>query len=249
VIARGAGPFGGGSGNAILIFALILIVFAYLQGGLPFPLQNAGRDPLAFVAFIVAIGLGITFHEFMHAYTAHRLGDDTARLLGRMTLDPRAHLDVFGSLLIVLIGFGYGKPVPVNESRLRNGRTGMAIVSLAGPFTNIVLATAVGLPIVAGAMPLFGGEYHEFLGRVATYNLLLGVFNVLPIPPLDGSKVVYGMLPARQAWAWRSYEQYGPFILLAILFLLPYLGVNLLRPLVFVPACFLADLVAGGCVP
>lgn len=246
MIARGAGPFGGG--NALPIFLLILLVYAFLTGGMASPIRSAGRDPLAFAAFIVAIALGITFHEYMHAWSAHRLGDDTGRLLGRLTLDPRAHLDLFGSVLIVLIGFGYGKPVPVNEARLRNGRTGLAIVSLAGPFTNIALATIVGLPIVAGATPLFGGEYLEFLGRVATYNLLLGVFNLVPIPPLDGSKVVYGLLPPQQAWAWRSYEQYGPFILLAILFILPYLRIDVLTPVVLVPACFLARLVAGGCV-
>jgi Zn-dependent protease len=184
----------------------------------------------------------------MHAYTAHRLGDDTGRLMGRLTLDPRAHLDLFGSLLIVLIGFGYGKPVPVNEARLRNGRLGVAMVSLAGPLTNVALATAVGIPIVAGASSLFGGDYETFLARVATYNLLLGIFNLVPVPPLDGSKVVYGFLPPQQAWAWRSYEQYGPFILLAMLFILPYLRIDVLTPLVIVPSCFLARLIVGGCV-
>lgn len=230
------------------LFILILLIYAFLTGGLAAPIRNASRDPLHFLAFVVAIGLGITFHEFMHAWTAHRFGDDTARLMGRMTLDPRAHLDLFGSLLIVLIGFGYGRPVPVNESRLANGRLGITLVSLAGPLTNVALAAAVGIPLVTGAAPLFGGAYDVFLARVATYNILLGVFNLVPVPPLDGSKVVYGLLPPRQAWAWRSYEQYGPFILLAILFILPYLRIDVLTPVVVVPSCFLARLLAGGCV-
>ncbi len=231
------------------IFILLLLLYAFLTGGLASPIRNASRDPLHFLAFAVAIGLGITFHEFMHAWTAHRFGDDTGRLMGRLTLDPRAHLDLFGSLLIVLIGFGYGKPVPVNEARLANGRLGIALVSLAGPLTNVALAAAVGIPLVTGASAgLFGGDYATFLARFATYNILLGVFNLVPVPPLDGSKVVYGLLPPQQAWAWRSYEQYGPFILLAILFILPYLRIDVLTPVVVVPSCFLARLLAGGCV-
>src|SRR5207237_7405175 len=113
------------------LFVLILLLLAFLTGGLASPIRNAANDPIGFVGFIVAIVLGITVHEFMHAFTAHRLGDDTGRLLGRMSLNPLAHLDAFGSLLLVLAGFGYGKPVPVNESRLQGGRSSCAAVALA----------------------------------------------------------------------------------------------------------------------
>lgn len=245
MIARGS-PFGGGM---FPIFILLLLLYAFFTGGVASPIRNASRDPLHFAAFVVAIGLGITFHEFMHAWTASRFGDDTGRLMGRLTLDPRAHLDLFGSLLIVLIGFGYGKPVPVNEGRLSNGRFGLALVSLAGPLTNIALAAAVGIPLVTGAAEPLGADYAAFLARVGTYNVFLGIFNLVPVPPLDGSKVVYGLLPPRQAWAWRSYEQYGPFILLAILFILPYLRIDVLTPLVVAPSCFIARILVGGCVP
>src|SRR5712692_7658211 len=115
---------------------LFLLIFGFINHSLVSPVQGAGQNPLRFVAFVVAIVLGITFHEFMHAYVAHRLGDDTARLMGRLTLNPLAHFDLFGTLFLLLLRFGYGKPVPVNEARLRGARMGGALVALAGPLTN-----------------------------------------------------------------------------------------------------------------
>jgi len=110
--------------NPLLILGLVLLAYGFISGGLVSPVQRAADDPVGFIAFVIAIILGITVHEFMHAYTAHRLGDDTARLLGRLSLNPMAHLDPFGTLLLVLAGFGYGKPVPFNESRLRTAMGG-----------------------------------------------------------------------------------------------------------------------------
>ena len=242
MVARGAGPFGG---NPFGILIIVLLLFYFFTGGLASPIQNASRDPVGFLGFIIAIALGITVHEFMHAWTAHRFGDDTARLMGRLTLDPRAHLDVFGALLIVLIGFGYGKPVPVNEARLSPGRIGMTLVSVAGPLTNIALAAIAAIPLRFGTADVFSGDYERILVSVVAFNCLLGVFNMLPIPPLDGSKVVYGLLPPKAAWTWRSYEQYGPFLLLAMLFLLPYMRIDVLGPLVVTPARFIATLLVG----
>ena len=237
------------------IFILLLLLYAVVTGGVAGPIRGILREPtdssawIGFVAFVVAIGLGITVHEFMHAWTAHRFGDDTGRLMGRMSVDPRAHLDLFGSLLIVLIGFGYGKPVPVNESRLTNGRLGIALVSLAGPLTNVALAAIAAIPLRSGAGDALtgavGDAYEQVLVGIVVFNCLLGVFNLLPIPPLDGSKVVYGLLPPQQAWAWRSYEQYGPFILLAVLFLLPYFRIDVLGPVVIAPASALAAFLVG----
>lgn len=226
------------------VLILVLLLFYFLTGGLASPIQNAGRDPLGFLGFIVAIVLGITVHEFMHAYTAHRMGDDTARHMGRLTLDPRAHLDLWGSLLIVLLGFGYGKPVPVNEGRLRSPMS-YALVALAGPLTNVALAAIVALPLRLGTADVIGGGYERLLGTIVLINCLLAIFNLIPIPPLDGSKVVYGLLPPRQQYAWRTYEQYGPFILLAVIFLLPYLRIDVLGPLVIGPAQALAQLLVG----
>jgi len=226
------------------VLILVLLLFYFLTGGLASPIQNAGRDPVGFIGFIVAVVLGITVHEFMHAYTAHRMGDDTARHMGRLTLDPRAHLDLWGSLLIVLLGFGYGKPVPVSEGRLRNPMA-YALVALAGPLTNVALAALFALPLRFGTADVIGGTYERVLASVVVINCLLAIFNLIPIPPLDGSKVVYGLLPPRQAYAWRTYEQYGPFILLAVIFLLPYLRIDVLGPLVIQPAYALAQLLVG----
>jgi Zn-dependent protease len=190
--------------NPLLIIGLVLLLYAFATGALVSPVQRAAQDPIGFVGFIVAILLGITVHEFMHAYAANRLGDDTARLMGRLSLNPMAHLDPFGTLLIVLAGFGYGKPVPFNESRLRS---------------------ALGVSAVA----------------LVLWNCVLAVFNLIPIPPLDGSNVVYGLLPPQQRFTWRSYQQYGPILLLLLLFF----GARILSTIVFGPAVFLARLLAG----
>ena len=214
--------------NPLLILGLVLLAYGFLRGGLVSPVQRAADDPVGFVAFIIAIVLGITVHEFMHAYTAHRLGDDTARLLGRLSLNPMAHLDPFGTLLLVLAGFGYGKPVPFNESRLRSAM-GVTFVALAGPLANLVLAALCAIPLRFSAASLLGGAYEEILTAIVLWNCVLAIFNLVPIPPLDGANVVYGLLPPRQQYSWRTYQQYGPFLLLFILLLAPALLVSLVR--------------------
>jgi len=234
---RGPGP---GSINPLLLIGLVLLAYAWLSGGLVAPIQRAAQDPIGFVGFVVAILLGITVHEFMHAYAANRLGDDTARLMGRMSLNPMAHLDPFGTLLIVLAGFGYGKPVPFNESRLRSAM-GVSAVALAGPFANLVLAALCAVPLRFGGANPLGGAYEDILGQIVLWNCVLAVFNLIPIPPLDGSNVVYGLLPPQQRFTWRSYQQYGPILLLLLLFF----GARVLSTVVFGPALFLARLFAG----
>jgi Zn-dependent protease len=225
----------------MLLIALVLLVLYFLTGSLQSPIQNAARDPIAFIAFIVAIVLGITVHEFMHAYAAHRLGDDTGRLMGRMTLNPMAHFDLFGTLLLVVAGFGYGKPVPFNESRLRS-TSAVALVALAGPAANFVIAALCAIPLRFGAADPFGGAYTEVLAFVVYFNCVLGIFNLVPIPPLDGSNVVYGLLPPRQQYAWRQFQQYGPMLLLLLLFV----GQRLLFQIVFGPAQALANILVGA---
>jgi len=234
---RGPGP---GSINPLLLIGLVLLAYAWLSGGLVAPIQRAAQDPIGFVGFVVAILLGITVHEFMHAYAANRLGDDTARLMGRMSLNPMAHLDPFGTLLIVLAGFGYGKPVPFNESRLRSAM-GVSAVALAGPFANLVLAALCAVPLRFGGANPLGGAYEDILGQIVLWNCVLAVFNLIPIPPLDGSNVVYGLLPPQQRFTWRSYQQYGPILLLLLL----VFGARVLSTVVFGPALFLARLFAG----
>ena len=243
MIARGLRGSGPGSTNPLLLIGLFILLFAFLNGTLVSPVQRAADDPIGFIAFIIAILLGITVHEFMHAYAATRLGDDTARLMGRLSLNPMAHLDPFGTLLIVLAGFGYGKPVPFNESRLR-AALGVSAVALAGPLANIVLAFVCALPLRFGGVDPLGGVYTEVLSQIVLWNCVLAVFNLIPIPPLDGANVVYGLLPPQQKYTWRSFQQYGPILLLLLLFF----GARILSTIVFQPALFLARLFIGGSV-
>ncbi|MDE3194264.1 MAG: site-2 protease family protein [Chloroflexota bacterium] len=221
--------------------ALVLLAVALITGNFAAPVRSLSTDPNQFVGFVVAIVLGITVHEFMHAYAAHRLGDDTARLMGRMSLDPRVHFDVFGTLLLVLAGFGYGKPVPVNYARLR-GAFGASVVALAGPVANFAIAAVAAIPLRYGGADLLGGNYREILGWVVLWNCVLGIFNLIPIPPLDGSNVVYGLLPPKQQWQWRSFQQYGPILLLLLL----WFGFQFLSSIVFAPAVAIARFLTGG---
>jgi Zn-dependent protease len=241
VIARGVRGSGPGGINPLLLIGLLLLLFAFFNHSLVSPVQRAADDPVGFVGFVIAIVLGITVHEFMHAYAATRLGDDTARLMGRLSLNPMAHLDPFGTLLIVLAGFGYGKPVPFNESRLRSA-LGVTGVALAGPFANLVLAFVCALPLRFGGADLPGGVYGTILELIVYYNCILAVFNLIPIPPLDGANVVYGLLPPQQRYTWRTYQQYGPMLLLLLFFF----GAQILRLLVFGPASLLFGLFTGS---
>ena len=231
---------GPGGMNPMLLFGLILLVYGYLNKSLFSPVQFAAEDPVRFIGFVIAIVLGITVHEFMHAYIAHRLGDDTARLLGRLSLNPMAHLDPFGTLLLVLAGFGYGKPVPFNESRLRSA-VGVALVAIAGPLANLGLAALFAIPLRFGSAEVFGQDYARILFLIVQMNCILAIFNLIPIPPLDGANVVYGLLPPRQQYSWRTFQQYGPFLLLFILLLAP----RVLSSLVFAPAGTLTTLLTG----
>lgn len=223
--------------NPLLLIGLLLLAYAFITGSLFAPV----RDPIQFIAFAIAIVLGITVHEFMHAYAAHRLGDDTARLLGRLSLNPMAHLDPFGTLLLVLAGFGYGKPVPFNESRLRTS-FGVTLVALAGPLANVGLAALFAIPLRFGSAAALGSVYETILVYIVQMNCILAIFNLIPIPPLDGSNVVYGLLSPRQQYSWRTYQQYGPFLLLAVLLLAP----RILTALVFGPARALTSFLIGG---
>jgi Zn-dependent protease len=183
---------------------------------------------------VVAIMLlvGFPVHEFAHALTAFRLGDATAKLHGRLTLNPVAHFDPLGGILLAVsflasgFGFGWAKPTPVNPLNLEGGRRGEALVAAAGPISNLVLAAAAALPLrfilatpeLAQQIPFLVIQVLYFFVYI---NLVLMVFNLIPIPPLDGSKVLFAFLPPRLSWQWRPIlEQYG-FVLLLLIFLLP----------------------------
>ena len=178
-------------------------------------------------ARVAVLLICLPVHEFAHALAANKLGDTTAERQGRLTLNPFVHLDPFGSLLLLFVGLGWAKPVPVNANALRNPRRDMAIISFAGPFSNILLAiiiTAVlkimGHLVAAGNLapsPQLANLF-DILGFMIFINLALAVLNLLPIPPLDGSKLFGAVLPERHYFAMMRYERYVMIILMILLF-------------------------------
>ena len=171
--------------------------------------------PSAAVAFLLGLVVGITLHEAAHATSAYLLGDDTAYRDGRVTLNPASHLDVLGSLMLLMAGFGWGRPTPVTPSKLRGGMFGPVAVALAGPVSNLlVVAVCAGLFL----LPVFHSGYLQILVlMVASTNALLFVFNLIPIPPLDGAKVIFPFLPRALDGFVDFMNQYGPFILLGLI--------------------------------
>jgi Zn-dependent protease len=179
-----------------------------------------------------AILLAITVHEYAHGRTALSLGDPTARVNGRLTLNPLSHLDVMGFLCLVLAGFGWAKPVPVNPHYFKNPRQGMMMSSLAGPVANLATAVICGL-FLRALEP--GGLASQLLALGLFYNVALALFNLLPVPPLDGSHVLKGLLPSQMALQFSRYDRvlmYGLFgvILLDALFHTQIIGHLLMRP-------------------
>lgn len=188
------------------------------------------------IAGIVALLVGLTFHEFSHALLADRLGDRQPRAMGRLTLNPIPHIDPIGALMLVLVGFGWAKPVMVNPYALRDGPRSMAVVAAAGPIANV--AVAIGFAVLFRVLDMAGVEGGFTFGLVANIvflNILLALFNLLPIPPLDGYNVALAFLPPRQAMTLQRYAPYGVIALL-ILVLIPNSPLRLLFGLVNVIA-------------
>ncbi|WP_449240756.1 site-2 protease family protein [Desulfoscipio gibsoniae] len=167
-----------------------------------------------------AILIGLTFHEFAHGWMADRLGDHTARHQGRLTLNPLAHIDPVGFLMLILFKFGWAKPVPVNPYNLRGDPArGMLLVSLAGPAANLVMALAASILLGVGLLRLvpFAEYVYYILYLILQINVILAFFNLIPVPPLDGSKILAGLFP-RQSHFIYGMETYGTIILLILLF-------------------------------
>ena len=212
-------------------------------------LLRAASDPVLLVSLAVAFVVAITIHEFLHAWAADRLGDPTPRREGRVTLNPLRHLDPMGTVLLALVGFGWGRPVIVVPSNFTIGpRAGMALVAFAGPLSNVVLALALA-PVArtfagAGADPL-----TEAVGLILVLtvqvNVLLAIFNLIPIPPLDGFAVLVGIVPRDIALQLDRLRTFGPFLLLALLIAGPFLGLNVIGFLVGGPISFVNDLLLG----
>ena len=211
--------------------------------------------------------LAITLHEAAHGYVANYFGDPTAKMMGRLSLNPVRHIDPFGTIILPLLifvlssftfTFGYAKPVPVTTQNLRNPKTDMIWVALAGPAANIFLAMVGGVLLMTlGIVPEFLQEWlANSLFFMILINCLLAIFNMMPLPPLDGGRVVAGLLPGPLAYKFASIERYGFFILVGVIFILPrlsgVLGVNIDigRALIFGPAqnltMFIVNLFTGG---
>ena len=208
-------------------------------------LDRLDNDPLAalifFGALVTALVVGISFHEFSHAYVADSMGDGLPRSRGRVTLNPLAHLDPAGTIFLFLVGFGWGKPVPVNPNVSNNPKAMMAIVAGAGPISNFLVAALAGLPLQLGLVEwlspfnfvvldrfLFVGfGFDEYLGlylsAIVLISIILGVFNLLPIFPLDGHRVIPAFLSDQAAHTYMQFQsRYGFFILIALI-ALPFL--------------------------
>ena len=168
-------------------------------------------NPLLFLIYLASLLIAIAIHEFSHAWAADQLGDPTPRLHGRLKLNPFVHIDPIGLLFILFFGFGWGKPVGFDPFNLKNPRRDAALISLAGPFSNFVLALILSL-----ALHLTGAYF--LLVPMISLNVVLGVFNLLPIHPLDGFKIVGGILPEDKAHEWYQLERYGMIFLLMLIF-------------------------------
>jgi Zn-dependent protease len=205
----------------IVILALIAGLFIWYYGSQP----GFGGSPEGFVITILALVVAVTFHEFAHAFIALQLGDATAKLLGRVSLNPIRHLDLFGSLAFIFFQFGWGKPVPINPYNMRTvgPLTGDFLATIAGPVSNVLLAFLVTVPFRLELIPTRGLDPYlaQFIQSLLSVNIALAAFNFLPIPPLDGFSIARLFLP-RNVTGW--LEQYGMFVLIALVFLPQFLG-------------------------
>lgn len=186
------------------------------------------ESPQMFLIVFLGIIYALTIHEFSHAAAATYFGDQTAKLSGRLTLNPLSHLDFFGTIMLLFAGFGWGKPVPVNPYNLKWRRWGDSIVALAGPISNFI-SVFLFILILKLILPYFSPDnlLFIFLSYLILINLILGVFNLIPIPPLDGSHVLFAALPSRFDDFKRRLAINGPWILLILIILDNLVGINI----------------------
>lgn len=211
-------------------------------------------NPISFVFYIISLFVALSIHEAAHALAADRLGDPTGRLAGRITLDPRAHIDLSGLLFLLFFGFGWGKPVLFDPYNLKNPRKDGALISLAGPAANLLLALL--LSILLRLFIFFNISLLMSIGYIIFYpmiilNITLAVFNLLPIHPLDGFKIVGGLLSEEQAHEWFQLQRYGMIFLILLIIPLGSTSVldSIMRPLIrFVLPLFIPSLPGGGII-
>tara|TARA_Y100001970_G_scaffold85814_1_gene108194 strand:- start:1019 stop:1678 length:660 start_codon:yes stop_codon:yes gene_type:complete len=214
-------------------------------------LNTLQTDPQAGIILIIALVFSLSFHEFAHAYIAYRLGDNTAAYQGRLTLNPLAHLDPIGSLMLLFVGFGYAKPVPVNPVNLNNPRLDMMKVAFAGPASNLILCVSgcivMRLIGVENLIEMKGYKLNSTGNMLYTFsviNMILAIFNMIPIHPLDGGQIFGGYLDKFNPNLSYKLRVYGPNILFAIIFIGLFTGVSLLG-FIFQPFIKLVILMSG----
>lgn len=175
---------------------------------------------ILFLARLFVVFCTLPVHEYAHAFVADKLGDKTARLSGRLTLNPMAHIDILGAIMILFVGFGYAKPVPVNPRNFKNPKKGMALTALAGPFSNILMA--IVFMFLSNVLSLFGNSlfvqaFYVFFSFAASINIGLAVFNLIPIPPLDGSRVLELLIPDKYYYKFAQYERYIVIVIFGLI--------------------------------
>ena len=213
---------------------------------------GSGVDVATLIARLIVLLIAFTLHELAHAVTADYLGDPTPRNQGRITLNPLKHLDPIGTIMLLIAGFGWAKPVMVNPYNMRgNPHTSMAIVAAAGPFTNVLLAALAAMLFRIGLVdPTFSSagtlpSLNFLLTEFVWINLILAFFNLIPVPPLDGYRILMGLLPGDMGIRLRALERYGFILLLALIFFLPMVGIDVLNWLVVAPSAAMFGVLAG----
>ena len=192
------------------------------------------RSPSELITMVLTLVISFTFHEFAHAWTATQFGDDTPGRFGRLTLNPLKHLDLMGSLMLILTGFGWAKPVPVNERKVaQHSPAALMLVAVSGPLSNFLLSIFAAMPLrfgwVQNNMPYYDflPTGYEFLIVFLFTNLGLMLFNLIPLPPLDGEEVLTYLLPPCLEDQWKKIRPYGPYILILLLAAGPAFGFNI----------------------
>ncbi len=213
-----------------------------------------GLDLTTLISRIIVLMTAFSVHEFAHAWTANYFGDDTPRLNGRLTLNPAAHLDPLGSLMLIVAGFGWAKPVQVNPIALqRRSPAALMWVALAGPMSNLLMAAAAAIPLRMGLLTAYAASPNNFVLSTLTQlfhdfvwiNLLLMLFNLIPVAPLDGDKIADYLLPPNGQDVLARIRPYGPMILMVVVIGGPYIGINVLNWVIGPPLQFLFRILVG----
>lgn len=210
-------------------------------------------NPIAFIIISLLLVIAISAHEFSHAFAADKLGDPTPSLAGRLTINPLAHLDPLGTVLLLFAGFGWGKPVPFDPFNLKDPKRDAAIISFAGPASNLIMAVVSAILLrLFDSLPFlfFNSLLAEILQLFIYFNILLAIFNLIPVHPLDGFKVVAGLLPKKYYADWMSLSPYGMIFLILLIF--PFFGTSpvttIISPIVNFLLSFLLPGKIGGII-